>query len=329
MYKQIPVKEDVKQPTIDVPQRPHYGRVGSIVASYMALSIAMVMLNKSILNSFSQTPLTFLVGQLVVASIVLRGSFFALSKSASYTALDIKSLAPLIGINVVGLTMNTLCLKYVEAMMYQVARSLVLPLTLLLSVAANKFYISSNSMQITTVSPFSLLSCAIILVGFGVGMIGGKIGHVSMIGVMFSIASSSTTALHSIIIKLAMESSKKFDSWELVYVNNLFSSIALLPIALLIEWRHIMAMSWLTTINLCAATTIAGLLGLLINYTSFLQIHVTSPLTHTVSSAARGVLQSLVANVTLGERVTFEKAMSIAITLFGSVLYSLAKMFNV
>jgi GDP-fucose transporter C1 len=324
-YKQIPAETKID----DSCTRLHYARVGSIIVSYMAVSISMVMINKFILKSFSSLPLTFLVGQLVVATCFLKMLFLISRKDEFHCMLDLVSLLPLIGMNVVGLSMNTLCLKYVDAMMYQVARSLVLPFTLAISLFLNRILQQHFQTQIVSVSRLSLLSCLIIFAGFSVGMSNLSLASMGSFGLIFSVVSSLTTSIHSIIIKLSMDCCKKFSSWELVYVNNLYSFLLLLPLAIVLELDSIRNLHGEMLRDFAVATFVSGLVGLLINYTSFLQIHVTSPLTHTVSSAARGVLQSFIANLVLKEKLTAERAVSIIVTLVGSTVYSFAKLFNI
>ena len=54
----------------------------------------------------------------------------------------------------------------------------------------------------------------------------------------------------------------------------------------------------------------------------FLQIKVTSPVTHMISSALRGVLQTLVAVACFGDTVSAGNALGIALVLAGSSWYT-------
>ena len=68
-----------------------------------------------------------------------------------------------------------------------------------------------------------------------------------------------------------------------------------------------------------------GIFGYLINVAGFLQIKVTSPVTHMISSALRGVLQTLVAVACFGDKVTVGNAVGIALVLAGSSWYTWAR----
>ena len=96
------------------------GKVAFSVGFYIVTSITMVMVNKWVLNAV-EIPLTFLYGQLLVAVVLLHlGGMFRLLSIPKLDFGKCKALAPLIAVNVIGLSFNTLCLKYVDASFYQV-----------------------------------------------------------------------------------------------------------------------------------------------------------------------------------------------------------------
>jgi GDP-fucose transporter C1 len=57
----------------------------------------------------------------------------------------------------------------------------------------------------------------------------------------------------------------------------------------------------------------------------FLQIKITSPVTHMVSSAIRGVVQTLIAISVLHETVSILRWLGILLTVSGGVIYTWAK----
>lgn len=76
-----------------------------------------------------------------------------------------------------------------------------------------------------------LLACSMVTLGFFVGVFldGTK---VSLIGIFFGVASSMITAMHSVVIKRALEVVKG-SALTLSWHTNLFSALALFPILLL------------------------------------------------------------------------------------------------
>ena len=65
--------------------------------------------------------------------------------------------------------------------------------------------------------------------------------------------------------------------------------------------------------------------GFLICIAGFLSIKVTSPVTHMISSAVRGVFQSLLAMWLFHDIITTGRASSIGIIILGSVYYTYVK----
>ena len=146
--------------------RPSYLRVGSVVSFYIVTSISMIMINKLVLKQVG-LPITFLWGQLVLAAIVLRSASFmrllTLPTARSWSLLQ--SIAPLIVMNVVGLVLNTLCLHHIDAVLYQVARSLILPITVALSPILGQ-----------RISFSAMACCVFISIGFFIGIFGESSG---------------------------------------------------------------------------------------------------------------------------------------------------------
>ena len=315
------------------------------VLFYMTISITMVLLNKYVLNQVS-LPLSYLWLQLVISTLILL--FFHNLQWINIQDLDLankwKDIAPLIVINVLGLSLNTFCLVFLDASLYQIARSLVLPLTVAFSWA---FMGQLSSLAI-------LLSCVVIFVGFLIGIVFENEIDISLIGILFGLASSVTTAYHSIVIKksfdffsksAASKMSSSSDStltFDMAYWNNYLSFILLIPFVLLFEGPRIYtrfvevcfvaesssleySLDFRVVLTFIIGSVLAGISGLLVNIAGFLQIRVTSPITHTVSSAARGVLQTLLAWWILQEILTSFRIAGIVVTSVGTCSYTFFK----
>src|ERR1700737_826381 len=94
----------------------------------------MVFVNKIVLNSTPNLTILFMFFHSMVTGVLLHvTSLF--SKHIRLPTLDLhtaKKLTPLIMIDAAGFMFNALCLRDVEAAFYQIARGLVLPLTIVL-----------------------------------------------------------------------------------------------------------------------------------------------------------------------------------------------------
>ncbi|KAK9729368.1 hypothetical protein K7432_000333 [Basidiobolus ranarum] len=291
------------------------------VSFYIVTALVMVLVNKWVLNIVS-VPITFLWAQIALAVVFFHlSSVFNLFVIPKLNLRTCISLTPLITINVVGLTFNTLCLQYLDASFYQVARSLVLPFT----VALSWLFLKKKS------STMASLACGIICGGFMVGVRGEVTSlDVSYTGVIFGVISSITTAAHAIIIKKSLEVVNN-NTMELVYYNNFLSALTLIPVIFLnSEIQGLFSLFGSQENHLLVYTFVIGVLvtgffGFLINIAGFLQIKVTSPVSHMISSAVRGVLQTILAVYFFGDDLTGSRVFGIALILIGSTFYTYIK----
>lgn len=303
------------------------GLVTGVVVFYLVAALSMVMANKWVLNT-TDTPLFFLQMQLMIAVILFLFSdtMRFLPDRLTFDLKTCKGLVPMVGLNVIGLSFSNYTLKYVDASFYQVARGLVLPFTV-----GTSFIVlhSRPSLRI-------IVACVVVTLGFFVGVfLDGT--HVSLVGVSFGVVSSVITATHSVVIKQSLNvvnGSALLLSWY----TNLLSAIVLAPIIFLAGEvpgvikllfgvdelvRSEGTMSALQTF--LWGSVITGVLGFLMSIASLLSIKVTSPITHMISSAVRGVAASLLGMWLFHDIITTGRASSIAIILFGSLYYTWVK----
>jgi len=297
------------------------------VSFYLVAAIAMVMANKWVLNQ-TAIPLFFLFTQLIIAVIL-----FATLHSTGYIfriperpldATLYKGLAPMVFMNVLNLNLNNFTLKYVDASFYQVARGLVLPITVVMS-----------SLLLHHRPTLSILS-AVGIVTFGflvdvaLDLAPGGLTTTTPLGVTFGILSSITTALQAVVIKRSLDVVKG-NAMDLAWYNNLLSSVIMIPCIFLAGEVPDVLDLFLGAGNEKALSTfiygsaITGLFGFLICIAGFLSIKITSPVTHMISSAVRGVVQSLIAVWVFGDIITSGRASSIALILGGSIYYTWVK----
>ncbi|EGG00689.1 uncharacterized protein MELLADRAFT_39559, partial [Melampsora larici-populina 98AG31] len=271
---------------------------------------------KWVLNSIP-APLFFLFCQLVIAVILLKlFAWFGIFTLPTLHLSILKSLVPLISINVLGLTFNTYCLQFVDASFYQVARGLILPFTVL----ASYLFLGTRS------SPKIHLSIFIVTLGFIIGVSSERL-TVSHLGVALGIFSSLTTSMHAIIMKRAL--SKVSGTIDLTYLTNLYSALLIFPfivimgelqivLSLLIGAHDASKTFWLGTL-------VTGLFGFLIGVAGVLSIKVTSPVTHMISSAVRGVFQTVLSASVFGDVITPGRLGGISMILIGSIYYTWVK----
>ncbi|KAF7557764.1 hypothetical protein G7Z17_g388 [Cylindrodendrum hubeiense] len=306
---------------------PSRTRVALTVLFHSSCAIWSTILSKSALNGV-EAPVTLLALQTTVQLVLLTGiglftGWIQLSRPPSAWI----AILPLTIARLVGILAKTYCLASVNASVYQIARGLLLPFTLLLSLMVLRprpYY-----------PPLSLAGCAVVMSGFGAGM---TADYSQMLtsgkGVLLGIGSSFTTAVESVVVKKFLGKGDE-GMWQMVWMSNAMAVLFYIP--LLPLSGELTAISGLmeptpegaepgpSVHKFLGMAMLTGLSGFLLTIATFMQIAVTSPTTHMIVTAARGVAQSSLAIVLLGEALTVDRAGSMLLILSGSGLYGWAK----
>lgn len=301
--------------------------ITATVTFYLVAALAMVMANKWVLQSTS-APLFFLFTQLLIAVLLFLASH-AIGLVQIPLFIDgqlLKGLAANVVLNVVALSASNYTLQYVDVSFYQVARGLLLPFT----VATSYFFLHARpSFRV-------LFSCSVVTLGFFIGNFLDAI-PISPLGIAFGVTSSAISAVHSVVIKKSLDVVNG-SAMHLSWYTNLLSAVVMLPLVLLVgEGPAIMelfsggneiisssgGLSPLSTF--IWGSLITGSFGFLMGLASVMSIKVTSPITHMVSSAVRGVLASLLGMWLFGDIISGGRASSITIILTGSIYYTWVK----
>ena len=71
--------------------------------------------------------------------------------------------------------------------------------------------------------------------------------------------------------------------------------------------------------------TMAGIFGFLIGIVTIAQISLTSPLTHNISGTAKACVQTIIAVLFLGDKMSLRSVFGTICVLFGTFMYSLVR----
>ncbi|KAF5384778.1 hypothetical protein D9615_001269 [Tricholomella constricta] len=299
-------------------------QVAVVVAFYMSAALVMVFVNKAVLNNSPNLPLSFLLLQLLIAVILLHASAL-MSKRIEIPKFDTqtaKKLVPVVLVNVVGLVFNTLCLRAVEASFFQIARGLVLPLTILVSSIHTR----------ATPSQKVLLAATVVTFGFFIGVAPSKSlpasSTPSLLSLFYGVLSSLFIALHAVLIKSSLPHCNN-STIQLAWWTNFGSAIFLLPAVILHGEFALFAnlvndINWDGTVFIWG-TLVTGFFGFLLCIAGLLSIKITSPITHMFSSAARSVLQTLLGVWIFHDILTVYRGVSILVILGGTMFYTWIK----
>jgi len=162
------------------------------------------------------------------------------------------------------------------------------------------------------------------------GFLTGMISDVSKMltsyrGMVLGIGSSFTTAVESVVVKRFLGKGDE-GMWQLVFMSSTLQLLLYIPILMLSgELTSLAAMTPDAFAAFLKAATMTGVANFLLTLATFLQISVTSPTTHMIVTAARGVAQSGLAVLILGEKVTGGRMAGMMCILGGSVVYGIGK----
>jgi len=299
-------------------------QVVGVVSFYMVAALVMVFVNKMVLNSVPNLTILFMFFQSITTILLL--NFTALfSSHIQIPAIErstARKLAPLILVDSFGFTFNALCLRDVEAAFYQVARGLVLPLTIaVVSISSRKR------------PSLPVVGCAsIVAFGFFLGTSFSQDlparSILPPLALFYGFLSSLAIALHAVLIKSSLTYVNGSPTM-LSYWSNLGSAVLLGCLAIVKgEVREFLSMingggwDWTT---FAWGNLITGIFGFLISIAGILSVKVTSPVTHMFSSAARSVLQVALGVKIFGDVLTTQRAASVFTILCGTLLYSYFK----
>ncbi|KAJ7706028.1 hypothetical protein B0H17DRAFT_1292509 [Mycena rosella] len=300
-------------------------QVAAVVAFYMCSALVMVFVNKAVLISAPDLPLVFLLLQLLIAVVLLRFSAFVSRGAIEIPKLDLdiaRKLFPVVSVNIIGLVFNTLCLRGVDASFFQIARGLVLPLTIIVSSVHTH---SAPSWNV-------ILASVVVTGGFFLGVApSSKVpltAAPSLLSLAYGVLSSLFIAFHAVLIKSSLPYCNN-STIQLAWWTNAGSAVLLVPVVLICgEHSTLRAMladpHWDGTVFLWG-TCVTGFFGFLLCIAGLLSIRVTSPITHMFSSAARSVLQTVIGVTYFGDLITSNRATSIIVILGGTMLYTWIK----
>jgi len=299
-------------------------KVAAVVGFYMCAALVMVFVNKAVLNGSPDLPLLFLLLQLLIAVLLLHvaAAFITRVEIPKLELETAKKLTPVVLVNIVGLVFNTLCLRDVEASFFQIARGLVLPLTILVS------SVHTRSKPSTRV----VIAAIVVAAGFLIGVAPSATVPANVapsgLSLIFGFLSSLFIAFHAVLIKSSLPYCNN-STIQLAYWTNLGSAIFLFPFVLLHREPSILEdlihdSNWDGRVFLWGSL-VTGLFGFLLCIAGLLSIKVTSPITHMFSSAAKSVFQTLLGVWIFKDIMTVNRAGSILVIMIGTIYYTWAK----
>jgi len=269
------------------------------VSFHIGTALAVTILNKAVLNTLP-VPVLLLLCQSVMSIIFIHlGSILNFCSVPSLNWAFVRNLLPLLAMRIVAQLSKIFCLlvcppfplptsrdsrqeaivtdgapmsQNVNASFYQIARGLLLPFTILLSL----LFLRNSKPNF-----LALVACVIVTAGFLMGVSGEAVGQTSTTGIVWGVLSSLATAIETVIVKHFVSDSKS-GILDLVYTT----SMATIPVyALIVTFDgELLATSSLGLAHpvlrkFAKETIIAGIFNFLLSAAAYLQIRATSPIT--------------------------------------------------
>jgi len=148
------------------------------------------------------------------------------------------------------------------------------------------------------------------------------VGSISVTGTLCGVAASFFVSLTSICTKKVLPLVDN-SVWLLGFYNNVNACLLFLPLmALNDELGNIASFQAFDSCTFWAMMVAGGVFGFAIGYVSGLQIQFTSPLTHNISSTAKGCAQTILATYWYSESKQMLWWLSNAVVLFASAAYT-------
>lgn len=194
------------------------------------------------------------------------------------------------------------------------------------------------------------------MMGFSAGLFNDFGRHLTGAkGIILGVGSSFTTAVESVVVKRYLNPAKKSSAadsnmeaeeeelgvWQMIWMSNILTLFFFFPLAYvsgdMATFASLLRPSPSDAIASAAEgaaqnhavflplAALTGFVGFLLTIATFMQISVTSPTTHMIVTATRGVAQSGLAVVFLKEAITMGRVTSMGFILGGSALYGWAK----
>ncbi|EAX94195.1 GDP-fucose transporter-related protein [Trichomonas vaginalis G3] len=298
------------------------GKTIFAVTFYMSISIILVFLNRLVMSeskekagalftSWYQFIVTYII-IIIISTFCQNVPILNIFPPIRYDFQTFVKVLPVCVTYLLQIGLNNKCLQFVSVSGYQVVRSLTILFNILLT------YFILNQ----TTSLKAVLCCIGVIIGFFFG-VEGEIG-LTWKGCFYGVASSLFVALYSIVVKKTLKSLDN-NEYVLIEYNTPIAIIAFIPLIYFngefeVLTRKLSANFWIMQ-------TLAGVVGFLINIAIFININVTSPLTHNLAGTVKACIQTILAFYIFpsSEKMTIKKFIGTVMIIAFSGLYSVVR----
>lgn len=285
--------------------------------------LSQALLNKSALVDVPAPLLLLLLESFMTVIFIIGGwalGYYELRTLKNHTR-TIGDLQGLILAKLASGVTRTYCMEAVDGSVFNLVRGLVLP-----------FAVGLSYVFVAPPTKTSLLPVAVVCLGFYFGTVSDQSDIKSIggsYGLTIGILSSFFAALDLTVTKMTLDS---YSTYDILYVTNLSTVVATLPMIYFgSEYTDHLLFSSMTLVehldmrSFFYKAFVCGILTFVSAVLALVQLDLTSPTTHQITTSARGVLQSILSVYYLGETIRAPQVISILVILGGSVGYTYIK----
>ncbi|CAO3663198.1 unnamed protein product [Rhizopus stolonifer] len=167
-------------------------------------------------------------------------------------------------------------------------------------------------------------ACVIIMLGICTGSMGSL--NFSLAGAFYALAWPAVVAIYGIYLKKTLAALKN-NMWSLIQYNTVLSLATLTPLVILsgelkLVWNEVW---FLDEFGFWLQMVITSLTGFAVNVIMIMLLLYTTPLTLTVCSINKTILQAFVAAIVFGNSMSLLNAAGMLVSLGGSCYYVYVK----
>ncbi|KAL0928890.1 hypothetical protein M5K25_000820 [Dendrobium thyrsiflorum] len=290
-------------------ERFQLGTVGALSLSVVS-SVSIVICNKALISSLGFTFATTLTSwHLLVTFCSLHVALWM--KFFEHKSFDRKVVVGFGILNGISIGLLNLSLGFNSVGFYQMTKLAIIPCTVLLETL---FFRKTFSRSIQ-------LSLVILLLGVGIATVTDL--QLNVLGSVLSLLAVITTCIAQIMTN-NIQKRFKVTSTQLLYQSCLYQALTLVTTGPFVDWlltnQNVFAFKY--TPQVLVFIVLSCLISVSVNFSTFLVIGKTSPVTYQVLGHLKTCLVLAFGYVLLHDPFSWRNILGILIALIGMVLYS-------
>lgn len=290
-------------------ERFQLGTVGALSLSVVS-SVSIVICNKALISSLGFTFATTLTSwHLLVTFCSLHVALWL--KFFEHKSFDQKVVVGFGILNGISIGLLNLSLGFNSVGFYQMTKLAIIPCTVLLETL---FFRKTFSRSIQ-------VSLVVLLLGVGIATVTDL--QLNVLGSILSLLAIITTCIAQIMTN-NIQKRYKVTSTQLLYQSCLYQALTLVATGPFVDWlltnQNVFAFKY--TLQVMVFIVLSCLISVSVNFSTFLVIGKTSPVTYQVLGHLKTCLVLAFGYVLLHDPFSWRNILGILLALIGMVLYS-------